>query len=68
MHSQRLSDSGQNIRFLCIAEVHHQGVLAVLMDEALLKVFGVHILCSVGLMQVDLLQPGSCGINHLVPK
>ena len=38
------------------------------MDKALLIVFRVHILCSVGLLQIDLLQPGLCGENHLVPR
>ena len=59
---------GKSMRFLCIAEVHHQGVQAVLMDEVLLIAFGVQILCDLGLLQVDLLHPRLCGVNHLVPK
>ena len=63
-----LSAFGQNIRFLCIAEVYHQGVLVVLISKVLMIVFGVCILCDVGFLQVDLLQLELCGLNHLLPS
>ena len=40
----------------------------MLMGEGLLIVFGVHIIYDIGLLWVGLIQPGLCGVNHLIPE